>query len=361
MNSLGETYLLERGIDLDFAGCHGLEIDKKPLNSERIKQRLGGEIKVGDLPLSHVADEIIWIPLRNSQGLNGEYIARPLPNLGGHKFLCACDRGAPIYIPPLVYKDSSQTDKLLVITEGPIKALAIVQAGFHAIGLNGVWCAADKDQETGRLTLRQELKAFDLRGRKLYTAFDADLSTKAEVRQALIRLFILLTIAGAEVFQLTSWDKSDGKGIDDFLVHERPTEPGQTLQALISDAAPFIETLNKNVLDVDLVAKELARIEMSPPIRSHLARELGRRVGVGAKELRYLGKKEANQDAPPQSHSFNVAYEPWAEEVNALALFNLVMAQIAKEALLDEHQLFVCALWIFFTWVHEHIHFSPIL
>ena len=99
--SLGEAYLLERGIDLDFASFHGLEIDQKP-NSERIKKRLGGEIKIGDIPLSYVAKEIIWIPLRNAQGLNGEFIARPLPNLGGHKFLCACNRSAPIYIPPLV-------------------------------------------------------------------------------------------------------------------------------------------------------------------------------------------------------------------------------------------------------------------
>jgi hypothetical protein len=56
---------------------------------------------------------------------------------------------------------------LAIITEGPIKALAILQAGFHAVGLNGVWCVTAKHEATGRFTLRQELKAFDLRGREV--------------------------------------------------------------------------------------------------------------------------------------------------------------------------------------------------
>ena len=324
----GEAYLLERGIDLDFASCHGLEIDQKP-NSERIKKRLGGEIKIGDIPLSYVAKEIIWIPLHNAQGLNGEFIARPLPKPGGHKFLCACNRGAPIYIPPLVYQVSSKPDQALIITEGPIKTLAIVQAGFHAVGLNGVWCSTGKDEDTGRFTLRQELKVFDLRGRKVYMAFDADLATKSDVRHASIRLYLVLAICGAEVFQLTSWDESQGKGIDDLLVREKSASPTDILQALINDAAPFAETLNDNVLDASIVSSELAKIEMPQPIRAHLAGKLGKKVGVPAKELLHSSKKE-DEESSAQSNGFNAVYEPWAEEVNARQLFDLVKAQIVK-------------------------------
>src|SRR5262249_35280936 len=103
------------------------------------------------------------------------------------------------------------------------------------------------------------------------------------VRHASIRLYLVLAICGAEVFQLTSWDESQGKGIDDLLVGEKSASPADILQALINDAAPFIETLNNNVLDVSIVSAELAKIELPPPIRAHLAGKLGKKVGVPAK------------------------------------------------------------------------------
>jgi len=145
-----------------------------------------------------------------------------------------------------------------------------------------------------------------------------------------------------------------------LLVREKSASPTDILQALINDAAPFAETLNNNVLDVSIVSTELAKIEMPPPIRAHLAGKLGKKVGAPAKELLHSSKKE-DEESSAQSKGFNAVYEPWAEEVNARQLFDLVKAQIVKEALLDEHQLFVCALWIFFTWVHHYVHFSPIL
>jgi len=44
--------------------AHNQNADQKP-TSERIKKR-GGEIKVGDVPLSKAAQELMWIPLRDA-------------------------------------------------------------------------------------------------------------------------------------------------------------------------------------------------------------------------------------------------------------------------------------------------------
>lgn len=164
--------------------------------------------------------------------------------------------------------------------------MALVQAGFAAVGLNGVWCAGTKDEKTNRYNLREELKAFELRGRKVYLAFDSDQNSKPEVRQALIRLFLLLASSGAEVLQLTTWDSTKAKGIDDWLVFNQPLTAAQSLQALIQNAPPFLDSLQPNVVDIGLVAKELARVEILAPVRAHLIRQLAKQLGIPANELK---------------------------------------------------------------------------
>jgi Domain of unknown function (DUF3854) len=227
--SLGEDYLLARGIPLQFALDHGVQIDQAPTVG-RIISKLGADLKVSENgpTLSKAAKEILWFPLYDQKGKNGDYIARVLPTPTGEKprkFLCKAGGGEAIFICPKVWAVAKASNVPLIITEGPIKALACLLAGTPAIGLNGVWGAAIKIQE--RIFLRPELRdGFELRGRKVCMCFDADASTKPEVRWAEIRLFFLLRGAGAEVYQLTSWDQDDGKGIDDFLIHENSGESG---------------------------------------------------------------------------------------------------------------------------------------
>jgi hypothetical protein len=86
-------------------------------------------------------------------------------------------------------------------------------------------------------------------------AFDADQTTKSEVRHALIRLYLLLSKAGAEVYQLTTWHLEQGKGIDDYLVAQGSERSAETLRALIAAAKPFSETLSSATpLDAYLLA-----------------------------------------------------------------------------------------------------------
>src|SRR5208337_4293309 len=115
------------------------------------------------------------------------------------KFLCPIGSGGLPFIPPGVYQLAYGLP--LIITEGPVKALACLQAGIAAIGLNGVWCAAVKNSRD-LYVIRSGLQSvFDWRGRKVYICFDVDCSINPNVREALVRLFFILSTVGAEVYQ----------------------------------------------------------------------------------------------------------------------------------------------------------------
>src|SRR5262249_24607520 len=95
------------------------------------KQTLGQRLPKGTI-------ETVWFPLCDSTGNVLNWIARPLPTIAGHpKFLCPLGSGGLPYIPKGV--DGAALGRSLIITEGVIKTLVIVQAGFDAIGVNGVW------------------------------------------------------------------------------------------------------------------------------------------------------------------------------------------------------------------------------
>ena len=64
---------------------------------------------------------------------------------------------------------------------------------------------------------------------------------------------------------------------------------------------------------------------------------------------------------PKPELSFAANYEPWFEPVDAEELFNEIMLRIGKEVSIELHQLWVCGLWVMFTWIHSQMDFSPIL
>jgi hypothetical protein len=246
----------------------------------------------------------------------------------------------------------------LVITEGPFKAMVITQAGYDAIGLNGVWCAANaKTNGDDSLTLRPELASLPWLGRKTYLAFDADLSINPGVRQALIRLYLLLVNAGAEVYQ-TTWPLEEGKGIDDYLAAHGAERIEKTFVALISAAKPFGQTLSATLLDAHLVQKELPKVQFGSLVLEQITKQLAKALDVRVDELRTLASGPAK---PKPELSFAANYEPWPDPVDAEELFNEIMVRIGKEAIIESHQLWACALWVMFTWVHQRMEFSPIL
>lgn len=147
---------------------------------------------------------------------------------------------------------ASKADAPIILTEGPIKALACLQAGHLAIGLNGVFGAGSRDA-SDKIILHPLLAGFAWAKRPVHhLAFDVDLACKFEVRRALLRTCLLLAAEGAEVYLITSWDVSDGKGIDDFLA--KAENPVEQLELLVKDRTPVISILDKTPADLQLVA-----------------------------------------------------------------------------------------------------------
>src|SRR6516164_5899151 len=207
--SLGERYLIERGISLDTARKYGIELDSR-VSSEMATERLGRGWP------RHEVNEVLWFPLYDSSAKPIGWIARPLPdNALLPKFVCATGSDGSPYISKEVWEAGKRTDRPIVISEGPVKALVLCQAGIPAIGLNGVWMGLAKNGD-GMFCLRSELLALKWLGRRVDLALDADQNSKPEVLQALIRTAFAFNSVGAQLFQLTSWPEEQ-KGIDDYL------------------------------------------------------------------------------------------------------------------------------------------------
>jgi hypothetical protein len=283
-------YLGERGITDDIVKNHGIELDDI-LTAKTVKERLGCRLPKG-------VNEVIWIPIYEAKGNVVSWIARILPTIEGFpKFLCPLGSGGPPFVPLGVY--DLPYGQPAIISEGPIKAMICFAAGFATIGINGVWGAGVKNSQ-GLYVIPAILQnVLDWRGRKVYLAFDADYTVNPGVRHAMIRLFFVLSVAGAEVFQLTNWDVTQGKGIDDYLVNQLHTN-GQSkaedvLQRLMSSATPFIDNIKPTSLDLDLVCSELQNVYIPGLLREQFCRPLAQRLGVRIDELRKVG---ANVNRP---------------------------------------------------------------
>jgi hypothetical protein len=356
MSDLASVYLSERGIALTTAAQFGVEIDHN-VDAKRIISRLRGDLLLNGIPLSKAAKELIWFPVLDDN--KDSWICRPLPTIDpGRKFLTPIGGSAAPFIPKSVR--GAKPGRPIIFTEGPIKGIVCSQAGYDAIGLNGVWCAGAMLTQTGKLVLRQDIyEALDLRGRKAYICFDADSQVNPDVRHAQIRLFFLLSISGCEVYQLTSWDLSEGKGIDDYLVGQALNDnrnPNEVLQMLISDAAPFVETISDNPLDLTLVTKELGRADLSKLLREQLCKNLAKRLHVHAADLIAVSIVEETS-----KNTFETDPDPWEESVEGPKLFSELTQIITRHVIADDHFVITAALWILLTYLVDTVDTLPIL
>jgi putative DNA primase/helicase len=114
----------------------------------------------------------------------------------------------------------------IIITEGVKKALALISAGYPAIGLNGVWGwgtnikdlfgGVEKDDRGKSLkTLHPDLEPF-LDGRELVLAFDRD-TNSATVRMVEAAKVALIQAIDDDPIEVTDLKWRTHKGIDDYI------------------------------------------------------------------------------------------------------------------------------------------------
>ncbi len=107
----------------------------------------------------------------------------------------------------------------LFITEGARKADAAAARGLCCIGLSGVWAWRGTNPKGGKAAL-PDWESVALNGRKVYLAFDSDVTVESSVRDALVRLMAFLESCGAdvEVIRLPPGAGGTKNGLDDYLV-----------------------------------------------------------------------------------------------------------------------------------------------
>src|SRR5260221_7657590 len=243
--------------------------------------------------------------------------------------------------------------------EGRTRSILATRAGQETTGLTGVWLPPAPQANGQGLTFRADLAVFTWYGRKVYLAFDADAGTNPLVRHAQIRLYLLLAAAGAEVFQLCTWDLVEAKGLDDLFV-ARGAPPADVLAELFNDAVPFVETLRKTQVDLQSVEKELLNIEISKTFRDQLCKELARMLGVHVDDLRRIGQAGSSPDDKLARFGL-VDPEPWKEPVEGAALALDIKSKIRQHVVITEEGLIACTLWLFVDYLVEAVDFLPML
>jgi Domain of unknown function (DUF3854) len=120
-------------------------------------------------------------------------------------------------VPLRVHPHLGDPSRPLVITEGPIKADALVSAGLDAVALLGVWGWRGTNDEGGKVALAA-WEQVALEGRQVYVAFDSDVMLKPQVYEAMSRFGAWLKAKGADVaYVYLSSDAGQKVGADDFL------------------------------------------------------------------------------------------------------------------------------------------------
>jgi hypothetical protein len=120
-------------------------------------------------------------------------------------------------VPKRVHPHIGDPTRPLVVTEGPLKADALVSAGLDAVALLGVWAWRGTNDEGGKVALAAWHEVA-LNGRQVYIAFDSDVMLKPQVRDAMSQFAAYLKLRKAEVAYVYLPAKAGHKvGADDFL------------------------------------------------------------------------------------------------------------------------------------------------
>jgi hypothetical protein len=296
--NLATEYLSTRGIVESTVKALGFELDPAPSVEqfdERLKRKDGFKL----LPLIR---EGIWFPCLRTIKELGHRVFRPLPDLPkdiGPKFIQP--KGVPSipFIPFETWAVKDRVSKPLICTEGPIKTGCIYQAGGYGIGIWGTWGITVKTEDgQSPIELCPQLKEFELFGRNVFLAFDADAVVNRQVRWSVIRNWLALTKAGALV-KLLRWPSAEGKGLDDYLFKSCGLDINaqhQKLAELIDRAEEITGLLEP--ADHRIVVAELRRADLTDTELDQITRILAKKLNVRPSSLHRdaQGSRESKTD-----------------------------------------------------------------
>jgi putative DNA primase/helicase len=190
------------------------------------------------------------IPYRNLAGqLNGYRALRPHKPSGDRKYILPKGKPNKAYLPAeSCARLQERNSKTIIVTEGYGKALALDQAGYTTIGVNGVWGWVHPKSEPKRLN--ESFAEIDWANTIVYLVYDYDEkpTTRTNVASAGQHLAKALRTAGArQVFWVNMPPGPDGskQGADDFLVANGAKAFRQLLDEAAVVESPRPEPLRK--------------------------------------------------------------------------------------------------------------------
>ena len=389
-------YLHERGVlEETLKKCEG-EIDPF-ISRDTIAERL-------NRPLPQVRADKTWGPVKAILWFRAPgWVARALPPYSRKaKFLAANGSDGAPWIPRETLEVAKDAGVPVVITEGPVKTMVLLQAGAFSISVLGIWGAttrekakskkakveppSDKDDEgegwksdgaggeddddagddplgllysASKVKLRGWLAYFQWYRRAVYLAFDADKRKNPNVRQAEIRTWLALHSAGGDVFVL-GWPLEEGKGIDDYLAGKAGTnveKQREVFAELRKAAAPFLDTLDPH--DLPTILRELRRMSGDRPVIEELAKKIARKLGVTKNSLLpklERGGEEGGSEGPPIPPTATA----WEKPVKALEVIEEVRSTILRFVWVRRSHALVAALWIVLTYLHDAVDILPL-
>ena len=266
--------------------------------------------------------------------------------LGGARYLAPKDRPVPLYVPP---GDDAQP---LLVVESPIKALALMAAGYTAVGLGGTGTTLTKGDH------EHSWKAVRLAGREVVIVFDANRLTNPNVARDEARLAVALEHSGAlvKVTSLPAGPGHAGWGPDDFLAElgapaladviaaSRSADPlvqvkgvlelggHEAVTALLEDL-PFLAAIRERGAATHArISEVLRRAKVSTRLLDGALRELRERLRTSDKEI----SKSPSFDENYAVHAGCMCATrigPLGTQTTVLCSFD---ARIVEESILDD-------------------------
>ena len=331
---------------------------------ERGYQSILGTKQLADLAFSKAQQRTpgILIPL---SGVNGGQVGHqyrpdnPRLNPAGKPIKYENPSGSSIRLdcPPHCQKMLGDPSVPLWITEGSKKADALASKDACAISLTGVWGFKGKNA-SGGVTFLADWDHITLKERTVYLAFDSDITTKKQARQALDRLAEHLHRKGAllSIIYLPHHGRQK-TGIDDYL-----------LDHTLEDALELAEDIES--LD------ESAQHELSVPGFIIPDGTVGEMVVAADGERAFVVSEDSSVYKMTHYELPTVTYIPTKDRLvgeivhfapdakpyaSQSALFHEVKQYIHRYLQLPQAYEDIAALYVLLTWVYEFARSVPYL
>jgi len=353
-NSEHHDWVLE---DLTMSGLNREQFHIELLkNEDKLKERLGFD-KLGVTKIIDVGG--YWIPYPNIPGYYRLKLKHPIETDNGKvKYLSPKKEmgvGNHAYILPEVEKICRpyNPDKPIFFTEGENKAVKATSEGFPCIGLSGVWCFKDSENE-----FLPELDNLNLKHRKCYICFDSDITKKLEVRRAELRFAVtLINNRGIpKSIRLPNEESGEKNGFDDYLVRYGNEEfeklvkkSEQTFDLQISEGTPHNILLEevagiKDGVERERVAKLIATHFNTSIniIRAEIAKHTTDKEARAEKQDNEIFADQELESAKALLKSTNILYQLIdltersgyvGEEINKTMLFLSFTSRLMKESI----------------------------